>query len=142
MAELLAWISILAVWGAILFLGFFLYDYAYSRYPYIFLRIYFSEGDNARIYMKILAYFVWALSVLYVLFLLCLCLNIRISIAVLKTSAVFLSLNMHSMIVPLISFVLCGVYVIGWLYAFAYVISIGEITAHNETIFQYRKIDW
>ena len=95
----------------------------------------FREGDNARIYIRLLSYVVWALGALYICVLLCLCMNIRISIAVLKTSAIFLSLNMHSMLVPLLSFVLSVGYICLWLYIAIYVFSMGEITAANSTIF-------
>jgi hypothetical protein len=82
--------------------------------------------------MKFAAYIVWFLAGIYLLVLLCLCMNIKISIAVLKTSATFLALNLHTMIVPLISFVLSSAYIIGWFYGAVYVFSIGEIVSGGD----------
>jgi len=45
---------------------------------------FFREGDTAKIYVNIAAYIIWAFAGLYLLVLMCLCMNIRISIAVLK----------------------------------------------------------
>jgi hypothetical protein len=67
--------------------------------------------------------------------------NIKISIAVLKTSATFLALNLHTMIVPLISFVLSTAYIIGWFSAAVYVFSVGEIASGGDQ-FQWRYVKW
>jgi hypothetical protein len=58
--------------------------------------------------------------------------NIKISIAVLKTSATFLGLNLHTMIVPILSFIFSSAYLIGWLIAAVYVFSVGEIVSGGD----------
>jgi hypothetical protein len=95
----------------------------------------------SHIYVRLLAFLVWALSGVYLLVLLCLCMNIKISICVLKTSATFLALNIHTMIVPLVSFIFSTAFLFGWLVAAVYIFSVGEIVSGGSS-YQWRYVQW
>ena len=93
----------------------------------ILLNVFFREGDTAKIYVNIAAYIIWAFAGLYLLVLMCLCMNIRISIAVLKTSASFLSANLKVFIVPFFAMIFAASLVCGWVVAAVYLFSCGTI---------------
>lgn len=119
-AEILSWLSILLVLAGIIVLGWFVFNYANTKYP---------EGDTARIYIKLLAYVIWGLAFIYLLILLCLCINIQISIAVMKTSAIFVSDNLKTAIVPFFALIFTALFVIGWIAGAVCLFSVGDIVA-------------
>jgi hypothetical protein len=132
LAELLSWISILLVLAGIIALGWFVFNYANIKYP---------EGDTARIYIKLCAYVIWGLAVIYFLILLCMCINIQIAIAMMKTSAIFVSHNLKTVFVPFFAFIFVGIFVIGWVIGAVCLFSVGEIIPEGGG-YQYRKIEW
>lgn len=67
--------------------------------------------------------------------------NIKIATAVMKTSAVFLSSNMRSILVPSFAFVFAAAFVGAWVIDAAYLCSSGEVVPVTGGT-QYRKLVW
>lgn len=60
---------------------------------------------------------------------LCLYNSIKIAIAVMKTSAVFISANLRTILVPLASFIFFSAFIIVWIIDAAYLSSSGDVVA-------------
>lgn len=67
--------------------------------------------------------------------------NIKIATAVMKTSAVFLSQNMRSILVPTAAFVITTAFIGAWVVDAAYLASAGEVIPVTGGT-QYRKLVW
>jgi len=119
-AEVLVWISIIAVIGGFGGLGYFAYDYADAHYPA-------TSNDSARTWIKVGAYVCWALTGLMFLMMLCFYRSIQISIAVVKASAHYISNNMHVIIVPVLSFVVTILFIVAWIASAVTLFSVGDI---------------
>ena len=86
------------------------------------------------------SYVSWGLSGLYFLLVLCLFMSIKITVAVMKTPAVFISSNMRTFFVPVIAFLITALYVAFWIVDAAYLTSAGKIEGSGGS--QYRKLVW
>lgn len=75
---------------------------------------------------------VWGLLALLIIFLLCNCKNIRIGIAVMKTTADFIKATPQIYLLPPISGLLMFVWLIVWMVTAAYIASVGEIAARED----------
>jgi hypothetical protein len=72
---------------------------------------------------------------------LCLSTNIRLSIAILRASASYLTDNISSILVPIVSFIIALGVLAAWITAAIYLFSVGTITPVTGGT-QYRTIEW
>lgn len=121
---LLRWIVAPIVWGSIVLTvilmaygGFMLYDIG-SKMP---------EQDEYKMYYVYSSYVVWGLLALLIIFLCCNCRNIRIGIAVMKTTADFLKSTPQLFLMPPITALITMVWLIIWLITAFYIGSIGKL---------------
>ena len=77
-------------------------------------------------------YVLYALTGIYFLAVLCLCKDIAVSVAVLKTSAVIILGNLRVLLVPSMATILIFGYVFGWGVGLCYLLSRANIHLPNE----------
>ena len=118
-AAILAWLSYILVFFAIAGLGCYSYFYAIS---------YYEDGDSTQNMLKITAYVLWGLSVLYVLLICCLYKDVRKSIAIIQAAAAFMQTNMHVILVPIYSIVFTVCFLAYYLIGQVYLFCVGTIT--------------
>jgi hypothetical protein len=87
------------------------------------------------------AYIIWGLSGIYVFIILCMYTNIRMSIAILRASASFVSGNLSTIFIPLFSLLFALVFICAWMVAAIYLFSVGEIVGETGGN-QYRSVQW
>jgi hypothetical protein len=78
------------------------------------------------------AYGIWALSALYVIVVLCITTNIRVSIAVLKASASFLTDNLSAVFVPVYALIFFLIFLTYWVVSALFLFSVGAVTTTSE----------
>ena len=71
----------------------------------------------------------------------CLYNNIKIATAVMKTSAVFISQNLRTILVPTGAFIFTALFIAFWVVDAAYLSSSGEVVAVTGGT-QYRELVW
>lgn len=120
---LIRWCAGAFVWAALLsfiaFFGFFGYDVYLNKDT-----IAAKHGTKTE-YVAILAYVLWALAALILLFSICLCRIIQICVAMLKTASLFLRDVKSQIIQPLIFTVAHLVFYACWVVVAVYVVTIG-----------------
>jgi len=100
-----------------------------------------SDGTNTGTYIKWGSYASWTAGGILFLIVLCLYNNIKIATAVMKTSAVFISQNLRTILIPTGSFIFTAAFIAFWVIDAAYLSSSGEIVAVTGGT-QYRKLVW
>jgi len=91
--------------------------------------------------LKIAAYCLFGFSGIFLLIVLCSFNSIRLSIAVVRASATFVSNNLHSIIVPFLSLIFSVAFFALWGLAAIYLFSVGEIEGTTGG-YQYRHVKW
>jgi len=92
-------------------------------------------------YIKWGSYASWTAGGILFLIVLCLFNNIKIATAVMKTSAVFISQNLRTIIIPTGSFIFTAAFIGFWVIDAAYLASSGEVVAVTGGT-QYRQLVW
>lgn len=128
----IVWLSIIGSLVGIIYLGFYLRDYA-DKKP--------DDGSNTKSWLRGCSYASWGLAAIFCLVVLCMINNIKIATAVMKTSAVFISQNLRTIIVPVLAFAFTGAFIVAWVIDAAYLASSGEVVAVSGGT-QYRKLEW
>lgn len=127
-AKPLVWLSILGTIGGLAALGLFLQNYHDKNYKDKDIG---DDDNKVAKTIQITVYVLYTVAGVFCLMILCLCKSIRISVAVLKTSAEVLMKNIRVLIVPFIS---CF-FVIGfmglWLVSTGYLLACGNIETVN-----------
>lgn len=85
------------------------------------------ENNEYKLYYTYGSYVVWGLLALLIIFLCCNCKNIRIGIAVMKTTAAFIKATPQVYLLPPLSGMLMFVWLIVWMVTAFYIASVGEI---------------
>ena len=85
------------------------------------------KSENIGKIINITVYVLYGLTALFFLTILCMYRNIKISVAVLKTSAVIIIRNIRTLLIPFISFIFIIGFIAGWLVAFGYLMSCANI---------------
>ena len=80
-ATIIAWLSLLLIFFGIAGIGAYSYYYAIT---------YYSDGDSTANLLKIAAYVLWGIAVIYALLVCCLSKDIRKSIAIIQAAAAFM----------------------------------------------------
>lgn len=126
------WLSILLGLVGLVGLGFYLHDYYENKA---------EDGSTTKTWIKWGSYASWAAAVIYVLLVLCLFTSIKIAVAVMKTSAIFISSNLRTILVPFFAFLFTAAFIAFWVIDAAYLSSSGDIIAVTGGT-QYRKLVW
>lgn len=117
------WISIFATGIGLVALSLFLRKYYNDNY---------GEGSTNNEHVgniiKISNYVLYGLTGIYFLTILCMFKNIRVSVAVLKTSAVIIIRNIRTLFIPFISFFFIVAYILGWLVGLGFLLSCADVT--------------
>jgi len=128
---IIVWVSVVATGVAIVGLGYLMTTYYNKQYgPNSELRL----ADDPRVHgkyamsIKYGQYVLYALAVAYFIALCCLWKAIRISISILKTTAVIIIKNAKLLIMPLMTTLLVAIWVFYGLYNLIYLLSSGTIT--------------
>jgi len=135
-AKLLIWLSVIGTGIGIGVLAYFLNHYHTQNFAD-------KEDSTAGDVLKVAVYILYGLTGLYFLIVLCLCKDIAVSIAVLKTSAIIILGNLRILIVPSIAIiVICG-FIFGWGVGLCFLLSRANIhlpSEENDTFF--KEIDF
>jgi hypothetical protein len=113
---LIVWLSILLIQVSLLAGGYYVYI-QHEEY---------DETSDYREYVKYAAYGLWGLAALYALCVCCCWSAIRIGIAVYKTTAVYVASNLRIFFLPMISYIVCGLWLAVWFISILYIFSVGE----------------
>ena len=101
----------------------------------------YRDNSNTKKYLHIGAYLAWTLTALFFLIILCLYNNIKIATAVLKTSATFISDNMHTLLIPIFSMIFTISFGLVWMTISIFLFSAGEIQGTTGGT-QYKHLVW
>ena len=85
----------------------------------------YEEGSDYRDWMKYGAYTIWGIAALYFLCICCCWNAIRIGVACYTTAADYISRNLRIYLVPVITYLIAGLWLAVWLVSAIYVFSIG-----------------
>lgn len=127
----MVWISIILTFIALLLLAIFFHWSGVNQY---------SEDSNTRKTLKILAYIMYAVSALFILYIFCMCSRIRLAIAILKAGTSFIKDVPLSLLIPPVFFVLIIVLYIYWTLAMIYLWSFGDVK--NRGTNPIPEIEW
>jgi Plasma-membrane choline transporter len=128
----IVWLSILVGFTGLIGGGVYLHFYQVDKY---------DDGSSTKKWIQYAAYACWVFAGIYALCVLCLYTSIQIAVAVMKTSAIFISQNMRTILVPFGAFIFTAAFVAFWVVDAAYLSSSGEIVAVTGGT-QYRKLEW
>lgn len=122
LAKLLIWISVIGTGAAMIGLALFLR--AYHQENYVDKN---TNSETLGTWLQISIYVLYGLTGLYFLMVLCLCKDIAVSVAVLKTAAVIVLRNMRVLLVPAIATITIFAFVFGWGYGLCYLLSCANV---------------
>lgn len=99
------------------------------------------EQDEYKNYYVYGCYVVWGLTALLICFLACNCRNIRIGIAVMKTTADFLKCTPQAFLLPPLTAMICFLWLVVWLVTAIFIGSVGK-PAPSEKFPMLTQIEW
>lgn len=118
----IVWISIFLTIAGMGYGGFMLFQIGKEK----------PDSDEYKQYYEYGAYVVWGLLALLIIFLLCNCKNIRIGIAVMKTTADFIKSTPKIFLLPPITGLLIFVWLIVWIITAFFIASVGKIGPRDD----------
>jgi len=132
MGAVIVWLSIILLQLSLIAGGAYVYMQS-DEYP---------EESDYRDWVKYAAYGIWGIAALF-LCCICCCWNaIRIGIAVYQTTAEYVSKNLRIFFLPLVAYIVAGLWLTVWLVSFIYVFSIGEPVAREPPYQFITEIKW
>lgn len=127
------WISIIVIELAFIFAGCYTWYYKGIKYK--------PDSDTFK-YMTWAAYGAWGLAAL-VLFLVCCCYqNIKIGIAVFKTTSQYVQANLKIFLLPLLSYIIISVWCVFWIVGAACIFSIGTPEPRDDGWPMLTEVKW
>ena len=114
------WSSIIVIIGGTIYGGYGLFEYAKVM----------DEADSQYIYKDYYtygSYAVWGLALIMFVCVCCNLKNIRIGLAVMQCTAMFINGTPQVFLMPILALVVTAVFFLAWIYTSAFVMSIGEI---------------
>lgn len=115
-AKPLIYLSMVSMIGLLIGGGFYVF----------FLGNRYAEGDNTRQAMHGMGILLWILAALYLIILLCCWSRIQLGAAVIEATSDFVATQPSVFFVPLIFFVIIGIWVVFWVISAVFVYSVGE----------------
>ncbi len=100
----------------------------------------YTDGDKTYEIMRGLGIALWVLAGIYFIILLCCCNRIRLGIAIMEATSSFVRMNMSIFFIPLVFFVIIGVWATFWIISAIYVYSVG--TPYRSEYGPYAEIIW
>jgi hypothetical protein len=91
-----------------------------------FIATKYDVGDNTRQAMRGMGILLWILSGIYLLILCCCWSRIRLGTAIMHACSDFVRNTPSILSVPLVFFLICGVWVLFWVISAVYVYSVGD----------------
>jgi hypothetical protein len=91
-----------------------------------FIATKYDVGDNTRQAMRGMGILLWILSGIYLLILCCCWSRIRLGTAIMHACSDFVRNTPSVLSVPLVFFLICGVWVLFWVISAIYVYSVGD----------------
>ena len=91
-----------------------------------FIATKYDVGDNTRKAMQGMGILLWILSGIYLLILCCCWSRIKLGTAIMEASSDYVANTPSVLFVPLIFFVICGVWVVWWVISAVFVYSVGD----------------
>lgn len=132
MGAVIVWLSIILLQLSLIAGGAYVYMQS-DEYP---------EESDYRDWVKYAAYGIWGVAGLF-LVCICCCWNaIRIGIAVYQTTAEYVSKNLRIFFLPMVAYIVAGLWLTIWLVSFIYVFSIGEPVAREAPYQFITEIKW
>ena len=122
LSKLIVWCSVVGTGAAMIALALFLRDYHQKHYVDID-----TNSEDVGNIIQITIYVLYGLTGLYFLMVLCLCKDIAVSVAVLKTAAVIILRNMRVLLVPAVASVIIFAFIFGWGFGLCYLLSCANI---------------
>jgi len=122
LAKLLIWLSVIGTGVLMIALALFLRDYHQKNYVDIT-----TNSETVGDVLQYTIYVLYGLTGLYFLMVLCLCKDIAVSVAVLKTAAVIVLRNMRVLLVPAVATVSIFAFIFGWGFGLCYLLSCANI---------------
>lgn len=88
----------------------------------------YADDDEYKQYIQYGAYIIWGLAAIEFLCVCCCWTQIKIAVAVYKTTAQYVAANLRIFLLPLVAWVLLGVWAIVWMTSFVHIASVGDMT--------------
>ena len=92
--------------------------------------------------MTYTSYGLWAITILYVIIILCLCSKIRLGVAIIKTTARFIQNTWSIFLIPIVFTILLAAFILYWVYTAAYIFSVGEIGPRDYPLSFATEVKW
>lgn len=134
-AKILIWISVIGTGVGMVALALFMQHYHTQNYGP-------ESANNPSVgnVLQVAVYVMYGAVGLYFLIVLCLCRDIAVSVAVLKTASIIIMRNIRVLLVPFIACIFILGYIALWLYGFGYLLSCANITQPRDGS-QLKSID-
>lgn len=117
-AKPMIYLSFVVIWGLLLGGGFYVY-FLYTRY---------EDGDHTREVMKGMGILLWIFAGLFLLILCCCWNRIQLGAAIVMAASDFVANVPSILLIPLVYFVIVGVWVVFWVISAIWVYSVGDAT--------------
>ena len=121
MGALIIWLSIVLLQVSLIGGGAYMYMESDS----------YEEESDYRDYLKYAAYGIWGVAAMFLCCVCCCWRSIQIGIAVYSATAEYVASNLRIYILPIISYLVCGIWLAVWMVSAVYTFSIGEPTSRE-----------
>eukprot|EP00826_Nyctotherus_ovalis_P027364 TRINITY_DN2138_c0_g3_i5.p1 TRINITY_DN2138_c0_g3~~TRINITY_DN2138_c0_g3_i5.p1 ORF type:complete len:272 (-),score=60.83 TRINITY_DN2138_c0_g3_i5:583-1398(-) len=129
-AKVLIWLTFIATVVLIAVIGGLLFSKSMSD----------EVDDGDKLNYKIFAIICWAVDLIILLIIFCICSDIQLGVAIVEAAAMFTFSNCTVLFVPIVMIILTCGYIVYWIACTIYVYSIGDITQYGGTPFA--SVEW
>lgn len=102
----------------------------------------YDEADNNYNYITYGAYILWGLAGLFFIIMICCCNRIRLAVAIMKVTGQFIYNTPTILFIPVIFLILCGLWIVAWVFTALYIFSVGEIGPREEPFTFVTTVKW